>query len=111
MEDCIFCKIIAGDIPATIVFDSQDALAFEDVNPVAPVHVVVVPKMHVSTLMDFTGGMMEGLMSAVQEVAKLKGIAESGFRTVINCNRDGGQVVFHLHVHVIGGRKLSDDMG
>jgi histidine triad (HIT) family protein len=112
MDDCIFCKIIRGEIPARIVYESADALAFDDVNPMAPVHVVVVPKKHVATLMDVTdSGMVEDLMTAVQEVAKITGVAEKGFRTVINCNREGGQVIFHLHIHVLGGRKLSDDMG
>jgi len=111
MEECIFCKIVRGEIPAAIVYESPDALAFDDVNPMAPVHVVVVPKVHVATLMDVTGGMMDGLMAAVREVAKIKGIAAKGFRTVINCNKEGGQVVFHLHIHVLGGRTLSDDMG
>ncbi|MBW2562315.1 MAG: HIT domain-containing protein [Deltaproteobacteria bacterium] len=111
MEECIFCRIIQGEIPATIVYESPDALAFDDVNPMAPVHVVVVPKVHVATLMDVKDGMMEGLMSAVQEVARIKGVAAQGFRTVINCNKEGGQVIFHLHIHVLGGRMLSDDMG
>jgi len=112
MEECIFCKIIQGGIPAHVVYESADVLAFDDVNPMAPVHVVVVPKAHVATLMDVgKGGMMEALTAAVQEVARIKGIAATGFRTVINCNEDGGQVIFHLHIHVLGGRKLSDDMG
>jgi len=111
MEACIFCKIIQGEIPANIVYESADALAFDDVNPMAPVHVVVVPKTHVATLMDVDGGVMEGLMTAVREAAKIKGVAAKGFRTVINCNEEGGQVIFHLHIHVLGGRKLSDDMG
>jgi len=112
MEECIFCRIIQGEIPASIVYESADALAFDDVNPMAPVHVVVVPKTHVATLMDVKdGGMMEGLLTAVQEVAKIKGITAKGFRTIINCNEDGGQVIFHLHIHVLGGRKLSDEMG
>ncbi|TFG90840.1 MAG: histidine triad nucleotide-binding protein [Syntrophobacterales bacterium] len=111
MEECIFCKIIRREIPATIVYESADALAFDDVNPMAPVHVVVVPKTHVATLMDVKGGIMDCLMTAVQEVAKIRGVAAKGFRTVINCNEEGGQVIFHLHIHVLGGRKLSDDMG
>ncbi|HOO89647.1 MAG TPA: histidine triad nucleotide-binding protein [Syntrophales bacterium] len=112
MKECIFCKIIQGEIPANIVYESDEALAFDDINPMAPVHVVVVPKAHVATLMDLSdGGMIQGLIAAVQEVAKIKGIGGKGFRTVINCNEDGGQIIFHLHVHVLGGRKLSDDMG
>ncbi|MDD5722376.1 MAG: histidine triad nucleotide-binding protein [Syntrophales bacterium] len=112
MEGCIFCKIVRREIPATIVYESANALAFDDVNPMAPAHVIVVPKIHVSTFMDVKDeGMMDGLMTAVQEVAKIKGVAGKGFRTVINCNEEGGQVIFHLHVHVLGGRKLSDNMG
>ena len=111
MEECIFCKIVRGEIPAAVVYESSDALAFEDVNPMAPVHVVVVPKKHVATLMDVPDGMMDSLMMVARNVAELKGIAATGFRTVINCNKEGGQVIFHLHVHVLGGRKLNDEMG
>ena len=111
MEDCIFCKIVRGEIPANIVYESENVLAFDDVNPMAPVHVVVVPKLHVATLMDVSDGMMDDIISAVQEVAKIKEIDKKGFRTVINCNKEGGQVIFHLHIHILGGRKLSDDMG
>ena len=112
MEDCIFCKIVRGEIPANIVYESENVLAFDDVNPMAPVHVVVVPKPHVATLMDVSDkDMMNDMISAVQEVAKIKGIDKRGFRTVINCNEDGGQVIFHLHAHILGGRKLDDDMG
>ncbi|MCK4534418.1 MAG: HIT domain-containing protein [Syntrophobacterales bacterium] len=111
MKDCIFCKIVRGEIPASIVYESESVLAFDDISPMAPVHVVVVPKPHVATLMDVSEGVMDGMVSAVQEIAKIKGIDKRGFRTVINCNEDGGQVIFHLHVHILGGRKLSDDMG
>ncbi|MEA1970262.1 MAG: histidine triad nucleotide-binding protein [Thermodesulfobacteriota bacterium] len=111
MEDCIFCKIVRGEIPANIVYESENVLAFDDVNPMAPVHVVAVPKIHVATLMDVSGGMMDSMISAVQEIAKIKGVDKKGFRTVVNCNEDSGQVIFHLHVHILGGRKLSDDMG
>ncbi len=111
MEDCIFCKIVKGEIPANIVYESENVLAFDDVNPMAPVHVVVVPKVHVATLMNVPDGMMENMISAVRKIAKIKGIDKKGFRTVVNCNEDGGQVVFHLHVHILGGRKLSDEMG
>ncbi|MBW2598575.1 MAG: histidine triad nucleotide-binding protein [Deltaproteobacteria bacterium] len=111
MENCIFCKIARREIPANIVYESENVLAFDDVNPIAPVHVVAVPKIHVATLMDVSEDVMEDMMKAVQEVARIKGIDKTGFRTVINCNEDGGQVIFHLHVHILGGRKLSDDMG
>ncbi len=114
MEDCIFCKIVRGEIPSTVVYENDDVLAFEDINPMAPVHVVVIPKKHIATLMDVTGDekdTMGSIISAVQEVAKIKEIDEKGFRMVINCNDEGGQLVFHLHVHVLGGKRLRDEMG
>lgn len=114
MSDCIFCKIVQGDIPCTKVYENDKVLAFDDIHPMAPVHVVIIPKKHISTLLDVdTGkdGMMNHLMAAAQQVARIKNIAVSGFRVAINCNAEGGQVVFHLHVHVLGGRKLHDELG
>jgi histidine triad (HIT) family protein len=113
MSDCIFCKIIKGEIPCTKVYEDDSVLAFDDIHPMAPTHVVIIPKNHISTLMDVDAkdGIMNNLITAVQKVARIKGIAESGFRTAINCNVEGGQVVFHLHVHVLGGRKLQDQLG
>jgi histidine triad (HIT) family protein len=113
MEDCIFCKIVRGEIPSTIIYENDGALAFEDIHPMAPVHVVVIPKKHIATLMDVTGDGMDtmgSIISAVQEVAKMKGVDEKGFRMVINCNEEGGQLVFHLHVHVLGGKRLRDGL-
>lgn len=114
MSDCVFCKIVLGDIPCTRVYEDGKVLAFEDIHPMAPVHVVVIPKKHISTLMDVDvadSDIVNHLIAAAQQVAVAKGVAESGFRTVINCNAEGGQVVFHLHVHVLGGRKLADELG
>jgi len=113
MSDCIFCKIARGEIPCSKVYEDDDVLAFDDINPMAPVHVVIIPKNHISTLMDVDtkNNIINNLITAVQKVARIKGIAESGFRTAINCNVEGGQVVFHLHVHVLGGRKLQDELG
>ena len=114
MEDCIFCKIAQGVIPSRKVYEDEVVLAFEDVNPVAPVHVVVIPKQHIPTLMDVTPESMncvKSMIAAAQEVARIKGVDKKGFRTVINCNEEGGQVVFHLHMHVLGGRKLRGGMG
>jgi histidine triad (HIT) family protein len=113
MEDCIFCKIIRKDIPSSIVYENENVLAFEDINPMAPVHVIVIPKKHIATLMDVSGehmNIMGEIISAVQETAKIKGIDEKGFRTVINCNEEGGQLVLHLHIHVLGGERLKDDL-
>jgi histidine triad (HIT) family protein len=114
MSDCIFCKIVKGEIPCTKVYEDDNVLAFDDIHPMAPTHVVIIPKKHIPTLMDIdTKNMdvMNNLITAVQKVARVKGIAERGFRTAINCNVEGGQVVFHLHVHVLGGRKLQDALG
>lgn len=113
MEDCIFCKIVRGEIPSTVVYENDKVLAFEDIHPMAPVHVVVIPKKHVATLMDVKGEAMDmpnEIIAAVQEVAKIKGVDEKGFRMVINCNEEGGQLVFHLHTHVLGGKRLKDEL-
>lgn len=109
MDDCIFCKIIKGEIPCSRVYENDQVLAFDDIHPLAPVHVIIIPKTHVPTLMDVSGGNMkifEALVPAVQEVARIKGVDQRGFKTVINCGEEGGQVVLHLHVHLLGGGKI-----
>lgn len=114
MSDCVFCKIVRGEIPCARVYEDDSVLAFDDIHPMAPVHVVIIPKNHISTLMDVDvnqSAIMNSLTAAAQKVARMKGIDQSGFRTAINCNAEGGQVVFHLHVHVLGGRKLQDELG
>jgi len=114
MSNCIFCEIVQGKIPCTKVYEDEHILAFDDISPMAPAHVIIVPKKHVATLMDLDaqeGDLAGHLMLAAQKVAQIKGIAAKGFRTVINCNAEGGQVVFHLHMHVLGGRKLEDQLG
>lgn len=114
MSDCLFCKIVKGEIPCSKVYEDDQILAFDDIHPMAPVHVVVIPKKHISTLMDidFQNIAIAGnLFSAAQEIARIKGIAENGFRLAINCNADGGQIIFHLHMHILGGRKLDDQLG
>jgi len=114
MSNCVFCKIVRGEIPCVKVYENEDVLAFEDINPTAPVHVIVVPKKHLPTLMDVdeqSEPVFSALLSAAQKIAKIKGVAEKGFRVVVNCNAEGGQVVFHLHLHILGGRKLVDEMG
>jgi histidine triad (HIT) family protein len=114
MSDCVFCKIVRGEIPCARVYEDDNVLAFDDIHPMAPVHLVIIPKNHIPTLMDIDtekNDIMNDLIAAAQRVAKIKGIAASGFRTAINCNAEGGQVVFHLHVHVLGGRKLQDELG
>lgn len=113
MDDCIFCKIANGTIPSKKIYENAEVFAFDDIHPMAPVHVIVIPKKHIPTIMDVTKEDMSSLGSiftAVQEVARIKGIDEKGFRVVINCNKEGGQVVFHMHLHVLGGKKLKDGL-
>lgn len=112
--DCIFCKIVSGDIPSKRVYENDRILAFDDINPMAPVHVIIIPKQHIPTLLDITPeniSIMGDIVDAVKEVSKIKGIDQKGFRTVINCNEEGGQVIFHLHLHLLGGTRLKDDLG
>jgi len=114
MDDCIFCKIIKGEIPCRKVYEDESVLAFDDIHPMAPVHVVIIPKRHLATLLDVgedTLPIVDAMIRAAQEAARRKGIDKRGFRTVINCNEEGGQVIFHLHMHLLGGRKLADGLG
>ncbi|MEJ7759232.1 MAG: histidine triad nucleotide-binding protein [Gemmatimonadaceae bacterium] len=106
-EDCLFCRIAAGEIPADVVDQTERAIAFRDITPQAPVHVLVIPRRHIATLsLADDGPELGDLMLLAARVARAEGIAESGFRTVINTNDDGGQMVHHLHIHVLGGRRL-----
>lgn len=108
-EDCLFCKIIAGDIPSTKVFEDDDILAFEDVNPQMPVHTLIVPKNHYDNIADNVPDEELGkLFNTVKKVAEIKGIFESGFRVIVNTNDDACQTVHHLHVHVLGGGQMND---
>ena len=109
MTDCIFCKIAAGEVPATKVYDDGEVLAFRDINPEAPVHLLVIPRRHIATLNDLTeadAALIGRLYLAAKQVAIELGVAENGYRTVINCNRDAGQIVFHVHMHLLAGREL-----
>lgn len=109
MSDCIFCKIEAGEIPATVVYQDEEMVVFEDINPKAPVHLLLIPREHVATLNDAgpeKAGILGRMTLRAVELAGEKGVAESGYRVLINCNSDGGQEVFHLHMHLIGGRRL-----
>jgi histidine triad (HIT) family protein len=107
MADTIFAKIVRGEIPASIVAESPNALAFRDVAPQAPVHVLVIPKQSVATLDDVADAALLGeLLALARDVARQEGIAESGYRVVINTRDDGGQTVPHVHLHVLGGRAM-----
>ena len=108
MSDCIFCKIVEGKIPAGKIAESDKALAFADINPAAPVHALVIPKQHIGSLNEVQDWAVMGEIYALAaQVAREKGLDQSGWRTVINTGRDANQLVFHIHLHLIGGRKLS----
>ena len=105
-EECIFCKIANGQIPCNFVYETEDVVAFDDLNPQAPIHTLIIPKQHYETLEDLNDkNLLANLLLAVKEVAKIKG-ATNGFRTVINTKKEAGQEVFHLHIHVLAGRPL-----
>jgi len=109
MSECIFCKIAEGGIPAEVVYEDDQVLAFRDLNPQAPVHILVIPRKHIATLNDLDDGdaeLMGRLYLAAKRIAADEGIAESGYRTVINCNAGAGQTVFHIHLHLLGGRPM-----
>ncbi len=106
MKDCIFCKIVAGKIPANIVLESRDFLAFHDINPIAPVHILIITKTHIRDFNEVSPEMMAGLTSFAQNVAKILGVENSGYRLITNVGDNGGQEVPHLHFHLIGGAKL-----
>lgn len=110
MTDCIFCRIVSGEIPAKFILETEKLVAFHDLNPAAPQHALVIPRRHIATLDDATDedrDLLGELMLAGAEVARLLDCAEKGYRTVLNCNQDGGQSVYHVHLHVLGGRSLS----
>ena len=112
--DCIFCKIAAGSIPADVVYSDDDFLAFRDIQPMAPVHDVIIPKKHIPSLngLSSTDQLLAGKMLLIaKSVAEKEGIAETGYRLTINCGRDGTQVVPHLHLHILGGHLLSSELG
>lgn len=106
-EGCLFCRIIRREIPANIVAENEHCVAFRDINPQAPTHVVIVPRVHVASLNDATDPAMIGELALMaRALARSEGIAERGYRTVFNTNSDAGQTVFHLHLHLIGGRPM-----
>jgi len=109
MPECVFCRIIKGELPSRRVYEDDLAFAFDDINPKAPVHILIVPKVHLSTLVDAGPSEKEllgHLLLTANRIAKEKGIDGRGFRLVLNCNPEGGQVVYHLHIHLLGGRQM-----
>ena len=109
MSDCLFCKIVAGQIPCDKIYEDKEILAFKDINPKGPVHILFIPKKHYATLNDIPEKelpVVGKIFGAIQKVAKEQGVSETGYRTLVNTNRDSGQVVFHVHWHLIGGKML-----
>ena len=109
MPDCVFCKIVAREIPSGIVYEDDDLVAFNDLAPQSPVHILVIPKAHIANANDLTDSNVDivgRMVLRAQALAAQRGIDESGYRLVVNCNGEGGQTVYHLHLHLLGGRQL-----
>ena len=108
--DCLFCRIASGDQPATLVFEDDDVVAFEDINPQAPTHVLVIPREHLESINDLSAEYTElagRIVTVCREIAESRGLASNGYRVVINCGSDGGQMVPHLHAHLLAGRQMT----
>jgi histidine triad (HIT) family protein len=109
-QACLFCKIVAGDIPADVIHESESTIAFRDINPQAPTHVLIIPRRHIATINDLSPGDEEivgSLYLAAKQIAEQEGLAEDGYRVVMNCGEGAGQTVFHIHLHLLGGRSLN----
>jgi histidine triad (HIT) family protein len=113
-DECIFCRIVAGEIPADIAYQDEDFLAFRDIMPKAPTHVLIIPRIHITSVAELTDGQQKlagRLIVIARNLAKKEGIARKGYRLVINCGPEGGQVVPHLHLHLLGGRQMDARLG
>ena len=111
MEDCIFCKIIKREIPADIVYEDEEIIAFKDINPAAPVHILVIPKKHIPSLVELQKEdelLIGKIYTVINKVAEAHGVKEKGYRVIVNCGEDGGQEVGHLHFHLLAGKKLGE---
>jgi len=109
MSECLFCKMVSGEIAPDKVYEDDDVLAFRDISPQAPLHVLIIPKEHIATLNDLEerhAAVLGKMYLVVKQIAKQEGVAEDGYRTVMNCNRDGGQAVYHIHLHMLAGRGM-----
>lgn len=109
-QDCLFCRIAAGEIPADVIYQSDSAIAFRDINPQAPTHVLIIPRRHVTTINDLEVGDQElvgSLFLAAKDIAQQEGLEDDGYRVVMNCGEGAGQSVFHIHLHLLGGRLLN----
>lgn len=115
MKDCIFCKIIAGEIPSAMIYQDDDVVAFNDLHPVAPVHVLIVPRHHSGDILELADSEegrddMAAVLKAAAQVARITGLAPAGFRLINNCGQDGGQTIRHTHFHLIGGRPFGEKL-
>ncbi|MFR6022017.1 MAG: histidine triad nucleotide-binding protein [Clostridia bacterium] len=111
MEDCLFCKIIKGEIPSTKVYEDEDILAFNDINPAAPIHILVIPKKHIESLAHMQKedeAIVGKIYGVINKIAEEKGFKDNGYRVIVNCGKDAGQEVMHLHFHVLAGAKFGD---
>jgi histidine triad (HIT) family protein len=112
--DCIFCQIASGKIPGDIVYQDKEIIAFRDINPKAPLHLIIIPRKHIPSLdqlKESDTALVGRMVVVANKLAKDEGVAEKGYRLAVNCGQEGGQLVPHLHIHLLGGRKLSDDLG
>jgi histidine triad (HIT) family protein len=112
--ECIFCRIIAGEIPADVVFQDKDSMAFKDIHPQSPTHILIIPKSHIASMEEANQehqDLLGHLLLVAKKVAEKENISHRGYRLTINCGPDGGQIVPHLHIHLLGGRRLDDLMG
>jgi histidine triad (HIT) family protein len=108
-SDCLFCKIVAGDIPAERIFEDEHVIAFNDINPQAPVHILVIPRAHIATINDLSpdnNELIGHMVSTAKKIAAEQNIANDGYRLIFNCNEQGGQTVYHIHLHILAGRQL-----
>ena len=111
MENCVFCKIIKREIPSDIVYEDEKVIAFKDINPAAPIHILVVPKKHIETLLEVNkedSEIIAHIYQVINKIAKENNFADDGFRVIANCGKDSGQEVMHIHFHILAGRKLGD---
>jgi len=111
---CIFCKIVAGEIPSDRVYQDEEIIAFRDINPLAPVHLIIIPRRHVPSLdqmKESDAALVGRMVTVANKLAKDEGVSQKGYRLALNCGKEGGQLVPHLHMHLLGGRQLSDALG
>ena len=111
MDNCIFCKIIKGEIPSSKVYEDEEILAFKDINPAAPIHILVIPKKHITSLAEMKDGdeiIISKIYRVINEIAEKQGVKEKGYRVIVNCGKDGGQEVGHLHFHLLAGKQLGE---